>query len=120
MDAAKTPAEWVEWYRKRGGCGGEECRDLELDGRETVCFRPEKGFITFLIHDDILELHHLCGDGRFWQNELVNIMQRKGLTKLRAFTRRNPKAWARKYGGHIRGWYMEADLEELERSAGQK
>ena len=111
MAKAKTPAEWLEWYEKHGGH-----KDLELDEREMVCFRPENGFITFLLHDDILELHHMCGDGKFWQNEIVNIMRRKGLTKLRAFTRRKPKAWARKYGGHIRGWYMEADLEELEKS----
>ncbi len=25
----------------------------------------------------------------------------------------NPKAWIRKYGGHIRGYYMEAELKEL-------
>jgi hypothetical protein len=111
MDAAKTPAEWLEWYEKHGGS-----RELELDESELTCFNPEKGFITFLTHDDILELHHLCGDGKFWQNELVKIMKYAGLEKLRAFTRRSPKAWARKYGGHIRGWYMEADLDELEKT----
>ena len=110
-EAARTPGEWLEWYEAHGGS-----KDLELDDREMTCFRPEKGFITFLIHDDILELHHMCGDGKFWQNELVKIMRRKGLSKLRAFTRRNPGAWARKYGAHIRGWYMEAGLDELEKT----
>ena len=108
---SRTPAEWLDWYAAHGGS-----RDLELDERELACFDPERGFITFLIHDDILELHHLCGDGKFWQGELVNIMRGLGLSKLRAFTRRDPKAWARKYGGHIRGWYMEADLNELEKT----
>lgn len=105
----RSPAEWLDWYVEHGGS-----RDLELDERETVLSHPEHGFATMLAHGDILELHHLCGDGKYWQVVLVEIMKAHGLKKLRAFTRRNPQAWMRKYGGRIRGYYMEADLEELE------
>ena len=104
-----TKDEWLKYYEKRTGC-----KNLELSSDETVFFHHEYGFITFFTHDDILELHHMCGDGKQWQKLLVKIMKDYGLTKLRAFTRRNPKAWARKYGGHIRGYYMEADIKELE------
>ena len=106
---AKTKEEWLEWYKERGG--GE---DLELAPDEIVYFHPEHGFITYFRHDDILELHHMVGDGKYWQKFIVDvIMKFYKLKKIRAFTRRNPEAWIRKYGGHIRGYYMEADIDEL-------
>ncbi len=105
----RTVNEWLNWYKEHGGA-----EDLELHPDETIHFHPEHGFITYLIHDDILELHHMVGDGKFWQKFIRNmIMGIHGLKKIRAFTRRNPKAWIRKYGGHIRGYYMEADIDEL-------
>lgn len=103
-----TIPEWLGYYRKKTGC-----KDLQLADYETVFFHPEHGFITFFTHDDILELHHMCGNGKEWQKLLVQIMKDNGLKKLRAFTRRNPQAWIRKYGGHIRGFYMECDAEEM-------
>ena len=104
----KTKDEWLKWYEQRTGC-----KDLELYPDEKVFFQPEAGFITFWTNNDILELHHMCGDGKRWQKLLLQIMKDCGLKKLRAFTRRNPKAWIRKYGGHIRGYYMEADIDEM-------
>lgn len=104
-----TQSEWLEWYEQRTGC-----KDLKLSPDEHVFFHPDYGFITFFAHDGILELHHMCGNGKQWQKILVQIMKDNELTKIRAFTRRNPKAWIRKYGGHIRGYHMEADLNELE------
>ena len=103
-----TSSEWLDWYVKHGGN-----YDLQLDDRERVLFHPDHGFISCLIHDDVLELHHMAGNGKFWLAGLKNFMKEAGLTKLRAFTKRNPKAWMRKYGGHIRGYYMEADLNEF-------
>ena len=100
--------DWLKWYEARTGC-----KDLELSEGEQIFFHPKHGFIAYYMHDDVLELHHLCGDGKSWQKVLVKIMEEFGLKKLRAYTRRNPEAWKRKYGGHIRGWYMEASLDEL-------
>lgn len=103
-----TREEWLDYYREKTGC-----KDLELSPDEQVFFHPDYGFITFFTHDDILELHHMCGNGKAWQKVLVQLMKDNGLHTLRAFTRRNPKAWMRKYGGHIRGYYMECDIEEM-------
>lgn len=104
----KTKSEWLKWYEERTGC-----KDLELLPNEQIFFHPEHGFITFFAHDGILELHHMCGDGKAWQKILVQIMNDNGIGTLRAFTRRNPKAWIRKYGGHIRGYYMEVNIDEI-------
>lgn len=104
----KNPNDWLNWYEAHGGH-----RDLQLSPDELILFHPEHGFITFFIHDEILELHHMAGDGKYWQDVLIKVMKSEGVKTLRAFTRRNPKAWQRKYGGHIRGYYMEADINEL-------
>ena len=105
----RTQSEWLEWYKAKTGC-----EDLELADDETVFFHPEHGFISCLTHDDILELHHMAGDGKYWQGFIKDVIATNcNVTKIRAFTRRNPEAWKRKYGGHIRGYYMEANIDEL-------
>ena len=104
----KTKSDWLKYYEERTGT-----QDLKLDESEFVLFHPEHGFITFFTHENVFELHHMVGDGKYWQEVIMKIMHLEGLTKVRAFTKRNPKAWIRKYGGHIRGYYMEANLDEL-------
>ena len=105
---SRTPDEWLDWYVSHGGS-----KDLELDPNETVYFHEEHGLVSWLIHDDILEVHHMLGDGKYWARVLKDVMKYCGLKKLRAYTSRNPKAWERKYGGHIRGYYMECDIDEI-------
>ena len=104
-----TINDWLQWYKQHGGTD-----ELELEDYETVHYDPEHGFIAYFIHDDILELHHMAGDGKYWQAFIRNmLMGLYGVKKVRAFTRRNPEAWIRKYGGHIRGYYMECDIDEF-------
>ena len=105
----RTFNEWLNWYKEHGGTD-----NLELESYELVHYHPEHGFIVYFCHDDILELHHMVGDGKFWQKFIRNmLMGLYGVKKVRAFTRRNPEAWIRKYGGHIRGYYMECDIDEF-------
>lgn len=108
MATKKTIAEWLKYYEERTGC-----KDLRLEHDEQIFFHPEHGFITFYAHDGILELHHMCGDGKAWQKILTQIMRDNELTTLRAYTERNPDAWIRKYGGHVLGYYMEVDINDF-------
>ena len=101
-------SEWLDWYVQHGGQ-----YNLQLDDDEAVLFHPQHGFISFFFHDDILEIHHMVGHGKYWQKIIKEIMKLHHLKTIRAFTKRNPKAWIRKYGGHIRGYYMECDFNEL-------
>ena len=105
---SKNQNEWLEWYEAHGGQ-----KDLNLRQDEHILFHPEHGFITFFIHDDILELHHMAGDSTYWFSILAKVMKLEGLKTFRAFTKRNPKAWQRKYGGHIVGYYMEEDIDDI-------
>ena len=106
---AKTQSEWLKWYQEKTGVS-----DLELLPDEIIYFHPEHGFMAYITYDDVLEIHHMCGDGKYWfrfiKEELMKVLK---LNKIRAYTMRNPKTWERKYGAHIRGWYMEVGIDEL-------
>ena len=105
---ARSKEEWQDWYRERTGI-----EDLELLSDELVLFHPEHGFIAFYIDGDVFVLHHLCGDGKFWQGIIKRVSRIEGTNTIRAYTKRNPKAWMRKYGGRIIGYEMEVGIDEL-------
>ena len=106
----RTIDEWLSWYKEHGGTDS-----LELAPNELINFYEEHGFITYWIYDDVLEIHHMAGDGKYWLKFLKNtVMSMNGLKKLRFFTTRNPRAWIRKYGnGRITGYEMEIDKDEI-------
>ncbi len=93
--------------------GAYRLRRLDLNPDELIMFHPEHGFIAYWVNDDKFELHHLCGDGKFWAGIIKKIAGFENVHTLRAFTRRNPKAWMRKYGGHITGYEMEVEINEI-------
>ena len=105
-----TINEWLKWYQEHGGDA-----DLIPAPDEFFHFHPEHGFVSYLIYDDILEIHHMAGDGKYWFKFLKNIvMGIYRLNKIRAFTTRNPKAWIRKYGnGRVIGYEMECDKNDI-------
>lgn len=99
---------WGKTYEERTGGKFEPRED------EVVLCHPEHGALTFWLDDaeKCLEVHYCVGDGKFWQKQIVEILRALGFSSARFFTRRNPRAWMRRYGGHIRGWYMEVGLDE--------
>ena len=105
---ARTPAEWIKEYETRTGGKFKPAHD------ELILYNSEHGIATFFIDESerCIEIHYTVGDGKFWVGEIKKIMRALGYDKARFFTRRNPKAWIRKYGGHIRGYYMEVNLDE--------
>ena len=107
---ARSKAEWLEYYREKTGS------EVELNPDELVLFHPEHGFIVYAVDKEqgILHSHYTCGDGKYWQKVYYEIMKTNGLTKLLGYTERNPQAWIRKYGGKIKGYYMEVDISELQ------
>ena len=104
----RTPTEWIDEYERR--TGGK----FQPDPAEFILFSPQHGIATFFRdeREKCLECHYMVGDGKFWSGEIKKIVWALGYDKAHFFTRRNPKAWIRKYGGHIRGWYMEVSVDE--------
>lgn|GEM_PF-5351538 len=108
MVEPRTKQEWVDYYeRKTGG-------RFVLGFDEFVLFHPRRGFLTFFVNreDECIEVHHAVGDGKYWQSQAIRMLRVLGMKKVRFFTRRNPEAWMRRYGGHIRGYYMEVGIDE--------
>lgn len=107
---SKTKEEWLNWYKERSGI-----EDLGIVQGEIISFHPEHGFIVYALDTEnaILLSHHTCGDGKYWAKVYKTIMKMFGLKKLIGYTQRNPNAWIRKYGGHIKGYELEVDLDEF-------
>ena len=113
---ARTKDEWLEWYKGRMKENGFEFRP-----GEQILFHPEHGFVSFTRNDDAIEVGNMCGDGKYWFTVLKTIMREEKLTKICAYTVRNPRAWERKYGkvgrpkdtAHVKGYYMEVEIDEL-------
>lgn len=105
---ARTKQDWVDYYEKKTGGRFVMAPD------EMVLFHPRHGFLTFFLNqeDECIEVHHAVGDGKFWQAQAIRMLHVLGMKRVRFFTRRNPEAWIRRYGGHIRGYYMEVGLDE--------
>lgn len=105
MKKSMNQSEWIDWYVKHGGQ-----EDLHLRDDELVLFHPQHGFLAFYVLNDALVIHHMAGDGKFWQSVIINILKLLHLNKAQWYTERNPNAWIRKFGGKIKGYYMECDL----------
>lgn len=70
----------------------------------------EHGFCSFRIYKNRLEVSSTYGDGEYWNAYLTQMAKQKGCTKLRFSTRRNPKAFARKYGMKMIGYVLEKEV----------
>ena len=106
----RTEEEWINYYQEHGGD-----KELQLAPDEIIQFHQEHGFLTYFIYDDVLEIHHMCGDGKYWAKFLKNtVMSIYKLKKIRAFTQRNPRAWAKKYGNvRVIGYEVEIDKDDI-------
>jgi len=107
---AKSKEEWLNYYQEHGGD-----KDLCLAPDEFIQFHQEHGFITYFIDNDVLEIHHMCGDGKYWAKFLKNtVMEIYKIQKIRAFTRRNIQAWTKKYGKiRVTGYEVEIDKDDI-------
>lgn len=72
-------------------------------GSEFV-FDEERGFCVFIQDGDVLVIGEVCGDGRFWFSYLIDKARELGCNKLRFWTKRNPAAFARKFGFVLTGF----------------
>jgi hypothetical protein len=106
---ARTPEEWSELYE------GKSRSKIEYSRGEEVLYQPDKGFFSFVLNPDdkCLECCKIVGDGKYWQAQIIAILKHLGWSRVRFFTKRNPEAWIRRYGGHIRGYYMEVDWDDV-------
>jgi len=83
------PAEWIVDYLVRSGA-------------EYICFNNlvvcDKGFLTFVIKDNVLLVSDCYGDGRFWIKFLDLVARENNCSIIRFGTKRNWRAFNRRFG----------------------
>jgi hypothetical protein len=95
-----VPEEWVKKYLHKSG-------DAEIKP-STYRHACDKGFATWDVSDDSLIVLQVYGDGLYWLDFFKKIGKDLGL-KITFGTRRNPKAWQRKFNAKVIGYIMEID-----------
>lgn len=84
-----VPAEWVSDYLKRSGA------DFILLENLICC---EHGFASYLVLEHEIRIVDCYGDGRFWDQFFVELACRLGKSRITFWTKRNPRAFERKFG----------------------
>ncbi len=89
-------------------------RYLLKSGDDRICttnlIENEHGFCSYRIYGDILYLENAFGDGKYWYDKMISKAKESGCTKVRFQTKRNPKAWHRKYGCRLVRYVMELEV----------
>jgi len=71
----------------------------------------EHGFMSWKIHENDLVLLNVYGDGEYWDvfsNQLAKEFKKK---KIIIATRRNPKAFEKKFNYKLTGYILEKEVE---------
>lgn len=87
-----TLYEWMQIYHKKTGEYPNP-----FPGSEFI-FEEECGFCVFIKHHSVLIIGEVVGNGIHWLSFLNAKAKEIGCNTLRFGTRRNPKAFSRKYG----------------------
>jgi len=72
----------------------------------------EFGFATWNINPKYkaLIIHNLFGDGQYWEQFFIGLAKRLGLKKIMFLTKRNPKAFERRFKCKLVGYLLEREV----------
>lgn len=70
----------------------------------------EHGFMTWTADKESVIALNVYGDGKYWDNVLVNLAKELGLNKIIFGTQRNFKAYERKFGYKLKGYILEKEV----------
>lgn len=104
--APELPQDWVRDYLERSG-------DTEI-GDPTVpweWYQDPHGFITYYTLQGHFWILQAYGDGPYWDAWAINEARERGCSRVVFLTRRNPAAFARKFGYRCIGFLMEKAVE---------
>lgn len=96
------PKEWLLKFF-------EKSRDDKLIIKNLMV--TDKGFCSFDVHNDILVVFQLYGDGNYWKKILIDFAKKIGCKKIKFGTQRNYKGFERKFGCKLVGYIMELEVK---------
>lgn len=81
--------------------------------KKALCCENEHGFITWFPDHDLgcLVIYDVCGDGKYWDRFGTLLAKYYGFSKICFGTKRNPKAFERKYRYKLTGYILEKEVE---------
>ena len=89
-------------------------RYLDKSGDEEIftdnLIENDQGFASWNIHRGKLVILNVFGAGQFWDSFFVALAKGLGVNKITFGTRRNPKAFERKYGYKVVGYILEKEV----------
>jgi hypothetical protein len=99
--------KWIEMYELKMG------EAFTYDPEKEKCiWHPDHGIATWSIDkkNNAIIANKVVGDGKYWENILIDIARFFGCTRLMAYTTRNPKAWKRAYGMDVIGYMIAKEI----------
>lgn len=82
--------------------------DTTIDGTNYV--ENEHGFASYKVRDDSILIIQAYGDGRYWEQFFRQKAKEHKVSRCVFYTRRNPKAFARKYGAEVVQTLMKVEV----------
>jgi hypothetical protein len=92
----------IEQYLKKSG-------DTAISTDNLI--KNAKGFMSWRVtKPETLVLINVYGDGKYWDSVAVELAKQLNLSKIVFGTKRNPKAFERKYGYSHVGYILEKEV----------
>jgi hypothetical protein len=108
-----TLEEWIEKYNKKTPT------KFERDEKYDLFFLPDKGFCEVGMTGDMVIIHQLCGDARFWKEKVSEMARTIGVKKCGTWcVRQQIKAYIRLFGYTV--YKTEKTTEGLTRYYGRE
>lgn len=92
----KTLDEWISFYEKKVGAKYEP-----PDKRTTRFYFPDKGFAEIGATNNMVIIHQMCGDARFWKQVAEVLAMERGINHLGTWCVRKIEAYIRFFGVEI-------------------
>ena len=91
-----TLDEWIDYYNKKTP------EPFKRDERYELFFHPDKGFCEVGQTGDMLIIHQLAGDARFWKESVSKAARTIGMKACGTWCiRKGIRAYIRLFGFHI-------------------
>mgnify|MGYP000028643132 FL=1 len=82
--------------------------DKYIDGTNYV--ENEHGFASWVAKADCIHVIQVYGDGKYWDRFFRELAKEHGVNSYLFYTRRNPKAFARKFGAKTVQTIMQVEV----------
>lgn len=107
-----TLEEWIKRYNSKTPA------PFKRDERYELFFLPDKGFCEVGKDDNMVIIHQLCGDARFWKEKISEMARKTGAKKCGTWCiRQQIKAYIRLFGYTV--YKTEKTSDGLDRYYGE-